>query len=292
MVDDADEPQHFDCRAGRSAVRVRVYVQNVQRAGRPLLVFTHGGGFSWGTLDDYDQICRNLMVATDGVVISVDYRLAPAHPFPAGLNDVYEAVLWAATEKETLAGPNARLILAGDSAGGCLTAGVAQKLRRETNIQADGQLLIYPMIEHHVRTPAAFHEVAKRFPPSFEDIRGAWEQYLSSPADAALPYAVPSRAPDLRGLPPALVLTAENDPLRFEAEAYARLLEGAGVPVRTQCYADVRHSFLGETPNAPRVRDAMRDIGEWIVTLAVRRGATSDAPLRSGPLLPTSCPST
>ncbi len=117
---------------------------------------------AWGTLDDFDQICRNLVLATGGTVASVGYRLAPQHPFPAGLDDVVEAARWAAAEIGDLAGPEALFILAGDGAGGCLAAGAAQRLRDEGGPALDGQILIYPMIEYHDRTPASFHDLARR----------------------------------------------------------------------------------------------------------------------------------
>lgn len=232
-----------------------------------LTVFAHGGGFTWGTLDDYDQLCRNIVAGTGGALVSVDYRLAPAHPFPAALDDVHSIALWAFRERESLVTAGAPFIIAGDSAGGCLAAAVAQRLVAEGEPRPDGQLLIYPMIEHYSATPAAFHELSRRFRPRFEDIKGAWDAYVDPATGPALPYAVPPRAESLVDLPPALVLTAANDPLQFEGEAYADRLAAEGVPVRKRCHGGVAHSFLAEPPGSPQVEAAISEIAAWIASL-------------------------
>lgn len=237
-----------------------------------LTVFAHGGGFTWGTLDDYDQLCRNIIAAAGGTLISVDYRLAPTHPFPAAIDDVHAVALWAAGRRQDLVDADAPFVLAGDSAGGCLAAGVAQRLVMEGGPRLDGQLLIYPMIEHYSATPAGFHALSQSFRPRFEDIRGAWDAYIDPVTGPALPYAVPPRAASLVGLPPALVITAANDPLRFEGEAYADRLSAEGVPVRTSRHEVVGHSFLGEPPGRPGVEAAMEEIAAWIGEL--REGRT------------------
>lgn len=249
---------------GRGAVPVRVY--------RPLeppgwtMVFAHGGGFSWGTLDDYGPIARNLSSATGARVISVAYRLAPQHAFPAGLDDL------CAVAREVMDAPEAGhgVILAGDSAGGCLAAGAAQRLRDEGLGGICGQLLIYPMIEFYDRTPAAFHTLSSRFHPSFEAVRNAWQVYLALPDDQLPPYAVPTRAPSLSGLPPAMTILAENDPLRFEAADYARQLAVAGVPSQTLSYDGTAHGFLNGPPLGMAAK-ALADIHAWLTALAEAR---------------------
>jgi acetyl esterase len=275
MTEATLDPLRIDREVGVHSVPVRIYKPS-GGARACLTLFVHGGGFSWGTLDDYDQICRNLMMATSGTVVSVGYRLAPQHPFPAALDDVVEAAQWAAAHAADLASPRALFILAGDSAGGCLAAGAAQRLRDERALLPDGQLLIYPMIEHHDRTPPGFHDLARRFRPSFADIRGAWEQYLPSPAHVAAPYAIPSRTADLTGLPAAFVLTAAEDPLSVEGQAYAAQLRAARIPTRASRYEGVGHSFLGEPLGAPQVQAALRDVAAWIREL--RAGASEAAP--------------
>ena len=248
------------------ATPIRLY-RNDANSSSCLIVFAHGGGFTWGTLGDYDQLCRNILAGTGGTLISVDYRLAPAHPFPAAIDDVHSIALWALRERDTLLASDAPLVIAGDSAGGCLAAGVAQRLATEGGSTPDGQMLIYPMIEHYSATPAGFHELSRAFRPRFEDIKGAWDAYLDPATGPALPYAVPPRAASLAGLPAALVLTAANDPLRFEGEAYADMLAAAGLAVRKRCHRGVGHSFLGEPQGSPEVDAAIAEIAAWIDTL-------------------------
>lgn len=222
------------------------------------IVFAHGGGFSWGTLDDYNRICRNLCGATGGDVVSVDYRLAPSHPFPSGLDDLCCVLV----EVIDAVPPNHTIIVAGDSAGGCLAAGAAQRLTGQGR-QISGQLLIYPMMEYHDRTPLEFHTLSDRFHPSFDAVRNAWTTYLQAPPDRLPPFAVPTRAENLTGLPPALTIVAENDPLRFEAIAYTDLLLQAGVPSAIKSYKGTQHGFLNEDAG-PEIAAALSDIAQWL----------------------------
>lgn len=242
-------------------VPIRTY-RSLVASPKALLVFAHGGGFSWGTLDDYDQICRNLAAGMGSTVISVGYRLAPQNPFPAGFDDVYHTALWTASK---LGSFNAeKLIIAGDSAGACLAAGVAQRAAVEQSVSFDGQLLIYPMIEYYDRTPSEFFALSDRFHPSFDAIRGAWDTYLGGPRTELPPYAVPPRARDLAALPPAFLAVAENDPLRFEALSYAAAMQAAGNRVDHRQYGGVGHGFLSEKPDTPSVRAALLDMATWI----------------------------
>ena len=222
------------------------------------MVFAHGGGFSWGTLDDYDQIARNLCSATGVEVVSVGYRLAPEHPFPAGLDDLCAVIGEVAAQNPE----DRKIAVGGDSAGACLAAGTAQRLRDEGSAEIDGQLLIYPMIEFHDRTPAAFHTLSDRFHPSFNAVRNAWDTYLQIPGDRLPAYAVPTRTPSLVGLAPALTILAENDPLCFEAMAYAEQLLSAGVSSKVISYQGTAHGFLNEPPSGI-VAKALADISDW-----------------------------
>lgn len=253
------------------AVPIRTYA-NTAEPQSCLTVFAHGGGFTWGTLDDYDQLCCNIVTATNGKLVSVDYRLAPAHPFPAALDDLCSVFIWADANRDGLVAPSAPQIIAGDSAGGCLAAGAAQRLVVGSSSLPDGQLLIYPMIEHYSATPGGFHDLSQEFGPRFDDIKGAWDAYIDPVTGPALPYSVPSRAASLAGLPPTLVITAANDPLRFEGEAYADRLAAEGVPVRKRCHDGVAHSFLGEHPDSPEVGAAIAEIAAWMGELRTVRG--------------------
>ncbi|KKB82600.1 hypothetical protein VW35_00300 [Devosia soli] len=221
-----------------------------------IIVFAHGGGFSWGTLDNYDQIAQNLCTATRAEVVSVDYRLAPDHPFPAGLNDVCAVLRTLASAKP----PGIEIAVGGDSAGACLAAGAAQRSHDE-GVEVSRQLLIYPMIEYHDRTPAAFHTLSDRYHPSFDAVKGAWDTYLHTSGDLPV-YSVPSRRASLAGLPAALTVVAENDPLRFEAISYAEQLSSAGVSSHISSYQGTAHGFLNEAP-VGTVAKALSDIAAW-----------------------------
>ena len=263
-----DRHNSVGCKAGSQIVRQSILAEDASISGVPvrrytvtnpstwILVFAHGGGFSWGTLDDYDQIARNLCSATRAEVVSVGYRLAPDHPFPAALDDVCTVVR--ALASITPAGM--RIAVGGDSAGACLAAGAAQRLHDE-GVGISRQLLIYPMIEYHDRTPAAFHTLSDRFHPSFAAVKGAWDTYLQTSGELPT-YSVPPRSASLAGLPAALIVVAENDPLRFEAIAYAEQLSSAGVSSRVTSYEGTAHGFLNEAPEGI-VAKALDDIASW-----------------------------
>lgn len=256
-------------------MRCRTYADSGSELTRTI-VFAHGGGFSWGTLDDYDDICVNLATFTDSKVVSVEYRLAPEHPFPAGFKDFVEVLVELEAERRrTLS--RGRLIVAGDSAGACLAAGAAQKAR-ELDIVLDGQLLIYPMLEFYDRTPSEFHDLSRRFRPTYQEITHAWNAYIPHGRSELLPYAVPTRTNALDELPPAFTLLAQNDPLRFEGAAYAKRMLQAGTPSQICLIEDVVHGFLNKRIQAPALEfEAMREISKWLESL--ERNRLSNSPL-------------
>lgn len=258
-----------------AGVRVRRYQPDDEPAAT--MVFAHGGGFSWGTLDDYDRICRNLCEGARSTIISVDYRLAPGHPFPAAIDDVHAVALRVIDE-----GQSGRLVLAGDSAGACLAAGIAQRLCSDGVAGIGGQLLIYPMIEYHDRTPPAFHTLSDRYHPTFEAVRNAWDTYLQAPVDELPSYAVPPRCPLLSGLPPALTLVAQNDPLRFEGMLYSEQLRDAGVQSDLRDYTGSAHGFLSE-PAGPgnQVAKALIDVRDWVFRLPLDPSTSRRASLEA-----------
>jgi len=225
-------------------IRARVYRPSLDGA-RPTIVFFHGGGFAVGSLDMFDIICRTLALAADAVVVAVDYRLAPENPAPAAAQDAVAATRWVADRLGELGGSDV-LGVAGDSAGGNLAAGVAQALRDEGRPLA-GQLLFYPLTD--------FAGGAADYPSMSENASGymidapsiAWfqEQYVGHLDGAALadPVLSPLRG-DVAGVAPAIVVTAEFDPLRDQGIAYAEKLRAAGVPVQAETCPGLIHSFL------------------------------------------------
>jgi len=210
----------------------------------PVLVFFHGGGWVIGDLNTQDGACRALTNAVGCVVVSVDYRLAPEHPFPAAPHDTYAATRWVAQNAPSINADPARIALGGDSAGGNLTAVTAQMARDGGGPGLVFQLLIYPVTDGACAT-ASYRENADEYLLTKDMMEWFWKHYVPNDADRRNPLASPLHAHSLRGLPPALVLTAEFDPLRDEGEAYAERLEEAGVPVTLTRYNGMIHGFFG-----------------------------------------------
>jgi acetyl esterase len=230
-------------------LRVRIYRPPHDAGPRPLVVFFHGGGWVVCDLDTHDAVCRRLALGADAVVVSVDYRLAPEHRFPAAPDDCAAATRWAVANAASLGADPRRLVLAGDSAGGNLACAVTLRLRDEDGPRARGQLLVYPVTDHWTAGFPSYAEFAEGFGLTRDVMAWFWDHYLGEPMDAAraaaLPaQAVPLRAPDLRGLPPALVLSAECDVLRDEGEAYAGRLREAGVDAARERCAGMHHGFF------------------------------------------------
>jgi acetyl esterase len=227
---------------------------------RPTVVFSHGGGWTLGTLDSADDICRELAARTGALVISVDYRLAPEHPFPAALDDAYRATEWVAANADTLGG-GGPLAVAGTSAGAGLAAAVALRAAVEGGPDVAVQALCYPMLDRD-DSAASYTEHGDGPLLTAADIAWFWEQYLRSPVDAHNPFAAPLRADDslLAGAPPAVVATAGVDPLRDEGRGYADRLEGAAVPVERVHEPDLSHGFCSLAGDVPAADRAMDDL--------------------------------
>jgi len=245
--------RELDGPAGKIAVRV------YSPAGdglKPGLVFFHGGGFVVCDLDSHDATCRELANGADCVVVSVDYRLAPEAKFPAAPEDCYAATQWVAREAQDLGIDATRMAIAGDSAGGNLAAAVAMMCRDREGPTLVHQLLVYPVTDHRFDT-SSYKENGTGYFLSEKMMRWFWHHYLETEADGDNPLASPLRAPDLGGLPPATVLTAEYDPLRDEGRAYAKRLEEAGITTTHIDYPGVFHGFFGMTAQIPRARQAV-----------------------------------
>jgi acetyl esterase len=235
----------------------------------PLVAYVHGGGWVVGTLESFDPLCRALANASGALVASVDYRLAPEHPFPAAAEDVRAAVRWLAANAHELGADPARLAIAGDSAGGNLAAVTARRLRDEAGPALRMQALIYPVCDSSLNTPS-YRENGAGFGLTAESMKRYWELYLDG-ADGRHPDASPLQARDLAGLPPAYVLTVLRDVLRDEGEAYARALEAAGVPVTLRRYDGAVHGFIRWLAKAELARRAVADAGGAGVTQRGRR---------------------
>jgi acetyl esterase len=223
----------------------------------PIVVFFHGGGWVVGTLDTYDPLCRALAAATPAVVVSVDYRLAPEHRWPAAVEDAYAATEWASRNAAALGGAQHRLAVAGDSAGGNLAAVVALGARDRGGPAIAFQLLVYPVLDAAGDT-GSWAEFAEGHYLTAAGMRWYWDHYLGG-ADGAAPDASPLRAAFVGGLPPALVIGAEYDILRDEGEAYAARLAGAGVDATASRHAGVVHGFVRWRAVTGAAEDALQE---------------------------------
>jgi acetyl esterase len=225
----------------------------------PVVAYVHGGGWAIGSLDAFGPVCRALANASGAVVASIDYRLAPEHPFPAGLDDVRAAVRWLAGNARELDGDPDRIAVAGDSAGGNLATVTARRLRDEGGPALRFQALVYPVCDSALNTPS-YRECAAGFGLSALGMKRYWEWYLDG-ADGSRPDASPLQAEDMSGLPPAFILTVRDDVLRDEGEAYARALEAAGVPVTLRRYDGAVHGFFRWLEKAEISRRAVAEVG-------------------------------
>ena len=225
----------------------------------PVYVHFHGGGWVLGDLDSHDGLCRGLCARSGALVISVDYRLAPEHPYPAALDDAWESVLWIAANEGELGADASRLAVGGDSAGGALAATVCRRARDEGGPDIRFQALIYPVTDMTLSLPS-MAELAEGY--NFTRDAMAWFRDLYLPDEASWkdPDASPVFAEDLGRLPPALIVSAGFDPLRDDAKAYADALTAAGVPAEYVCYGGMIHGFL----NMPAVLDDGREAVERV----------------------------
>ncbi|MHB8466730.1 MAG: alpha/beta hydrolase [Acidimicrobiales bacterium] len=221
-------------------VPVRVYDPPGSSPAGPTLVWYHAGGWVIGDLDTTDPACRYLASLAGIRVVSVDYRLAPEYRFPAAVDDAY--AVFSAVAAGELGGPPSVVAVGGDSAGGNLAAVVPQMVRDRGGAVPAFQLLIYPVTDAAMDTPSQRDNGEGHFLTA-SAMRWFWDQYAPG-VERLDPYASPLRATSLAGLPPALVITAEYDPLRDEGEAYAAALEAAGVPVKAHRYDGQIHGFL------------------------------------------------
>jgi acetyl esterase len=243
---------------GRDAGKLRL---RVYRPGggvrRPLLIYFHGGGFVIGSIETHDPVCRYVAAKAGWTVLSVDYRLAPEHRYPAAVHDALDTLDWVWANADALRVDLGRVAVAGDSAGGTLAAVVAQHASRQGRRLAH-QILLYPALDQggNYDSRAVFRD---KFLLTRESIEWFARQYYGHGHPELSPCASPARAADLEGLAPAWIVTAELDPLRDEAAHYAALLEAAGVKTRYRCLQGTLHGFLGM---ARYVSAARRELDE------------------------------
>jgi acetyl esterase len=223
----------------------------------PVYIHYHGGGWVIGDLDTADAACRGIAATAGVIVVSVDYRLAPEHPFPAAVDDSYAALEWVAAHMAELGG-NGRLAVGGESAGGNLAAVVCQRARDEDGPRVHFQLLLYPVTDCDLDRPS-YVANGEGYLLTTDTMRWFWDLYCSDPKRRESPLASPLRAELLAGLPPALVVTAEYDPLRDEGAAYAAALNKAGGHADWVDYPGLVHDFLASAQAFPSSRAAFEE---------------------------------
>jgi acetyl esterase len=252
-------------------VPVRVY-RPAPDPDLPVVVYFHGGGWTIGSVAQFDLIARQIANATKAIVVSVEYQLAPEHPFPAPLDDCWRALVWTAANAASFGGDGTRLAVMGDSAGGNLAAVCALLARDHGTPDIALQVLVYPVTDCDLDT-GSYRENGVGHLLTIDDMTWFFSCYTAAGADRTDWRISPLRAPDLRGVAPAIVITAEFDPLRDEGQAYARRLAEAGVAVVNLPYDGMIHMFFGLSAMFDASRDALQRVSD---ELAQAFGMVSD----------------
>lgn len=244
---------------GPHPVAVRVYSPRTRSGPLPVIVYYHGGGYVLGDLDGYDNVCRQLCSDSDAVVVSVDYRLAPEHPFPAAVDDAWQALRWVARQAQALGADPARLAVAGDSAGAVLATVMCLLARDAEGPRVTFQALLYPPAAGGHTGDYPSHQQHAAGPTLTLRTMHYFSRHCFGPTGAASDFrGAPLRASDLGGLPPALLLVAGHDPLRDEALAYGRALLAAGTPTTVVEFPGLAHGFISMAGRIASARLAQR----------------------------------
>lgn len=225
-------------------IKLRVYTPN-EKESLPVFVYLHGGGWVAGDIQAVDTLCQNIAHDAECIVVAVEYRLAPTHKFPVPLEDCYEATKWVAENSSMLNADKTKIAIGGDSAGGNIAAAVVIMAQKFNNLSLVAQVLVYPVVDLTLTFKAqSYRDNAEGYLLTTEGVFWATQMYLRDEIDRYNVFASPSVNNELENLPPALIITAEYDPLRDDGAAYAKRLEVAGIPVEYKCYEGMVHGFF------------------------------------------------
>jgi acetyl esterase len=245
----------------QTQIPLRIYVPE-GKGPFPVYVSMHGGGWVFGSLDSHDPFCRSISEQAKVIVVSIEYRLAPEHKYPAAFNDCCEAVDWVAKHIQDWGGDSSKLIIGGISAGGNLAAAVALKAKEKKFPVFKAQVLICPVMQHSFDT-ASYQKYADGYFLTKKDMEFFWNQYLEKAEDGKQLYASPLLAPDVSGLPSALIVLAEFDPLYDEGRAYGKKMKAANVPVKIESYPTI-HGFTNKINEFDICKKTIVDITQFI----------------------------
>lgn len=246
------------------AIPLRIFTPS-EKQELPVLLFFHGGGWAFGSIEDAEALCRQLANRAGCIVIAVDYRLAPENQFPKGLEDCYAATKWVYENAHSIGGDHSRIAVAGESCGANLAAAVALMSRDRAEFKLKHQLLLYPVTTNDLNAKIYNESLDQSF-ITFEAMSMFWNLYLAQPEEGNHPYASPLKAPNLANLPPAFIVTAEFDPLCTEGEDYANRLREFGVSVKNKRYQGAIHNFLSlPIEDLPVRQEALLDIQSELI---------------------------
>ena len=258
--------QDISIPSGDTTIAARIYWPHIIEGAEkplPITIYFHGGGFVVGDIDIFDNMARSLAHATESILVSVDYRLAPRHPYPAAVDDAYAALNWVAENAASLGGDPSAIAVAGDSAGGNLATVTTIKARNEKGPAIAAQLLFYPGADLKRTDYPSVEKFIDGYGLSTESIRHFREAYFGHVDDLTDPYISPYHASTLENLPPALIVTAGFDPLTDGAHAYAERLKASGVTTVVKHYPEMYHGFMGIKLFADQ-RDALVETGKFL----------------------------
>ncbi len=255
MPEPVEKVEHILIPTRENEVLARVYYPSDDE-NLPVIVYFHGGGWVIANLDVYEPSCRALCNAAQAIVVSVAYRQSPEAKYPAAVNDAYDATQWIIANAAQLGGDPSRVAVAGESAGGNLAAVTCLQAKDKGGKMPVAQLLVYPVTDTSMSQPS-YAENTDSQPLHTSMMPWFWNYYLENESQKNDKYVAPLLADDLSSLPPAIVITAENDPLRDEGIQYAEKLANAGVSVKAQTFEGVTHEFFGLAGAVSKAKDAM-----------------------------------